>query len=56
MKIPYVDLSEQYRLERKILLKKIDKTLSTGQFVGGNEIDIFENKIKNCAKSSIVLV
>ena len=39
MKIPYVDLSEQYRLERKKLLKKIDKTLSTGQFVGGNEID-----------------
>ena len=50
MKIPYVDLSEQYRLERKKLLKKIDKTLSTGQFVGGNEIDIFENKIKKLCK------
>lgn len=50
MKIPYVNLSEQYRLERKKLLKKIDKTLLTGQFVGGEEIEKFENNIKKLCK------
>lgn len=45
MKIPYINLSLQYNFDRKNLLKIIDKTLSTGQYVGGNQIEKFENKI-----------
>ena len=45
MKIPYVNLKKQYLYERKKLLKIIDKTFSTGNWVGGDEVVKFENTI-----------
>ncbi len=45
MKVPYINLSQQYNSERKSLLEIIDKTLSSGSYVGGMEIEKFEKKI-----------
>ena len=45
MKIPYVNIKKQYQDERSQLLKIIDKTLSNGSWVGGEEIIKFENNI-----------
>lgn len=50
MKIPYVNLRHQYGLERKNLLKIIDKTLSKGDWVGGDEVARFENRISKLCK------
>ncbi len=52
--VPYVDIAQQWKRERKELIKIIDKTLSTGSYVGGDEIVKFEKNIekklgvKNC--------
>ena len=46
MKIDYVDLKQQWLTERKDLLPIIDKVLSTGKFIGGEEVKKFENNIK----------
>ena len=51
MKIDYVNLAYQYKLERHKLIKIIDKTLLTGEFVGGKQILDFEKKIANLCKS-----
>ena len=40
--IPFVNLSKQWETERKYLLKIIDKTLLSGLWIGGNEVE--ENK------------
>ena len=45
MKIPYVNIIKQYKSEKKKLLKLIDKTLQSGNWVGGPEVEKFENKI-----------
>ncbi len=50
MKIKYVNLSSQYLKEKKALLKVIDKTLATGEHVGGKQIREFEKKIENLLK------
>lgn len=50
MKIKYVNLSSQYFKEKKALLKVIDKTLATGEYVGGKQIREFEKKIENLLK------
>ena len=42
MKIPYVDLSYKKKKERKNLINIFEKILKKGQFVGGDEVDIFE--------------
>ena len=39
--INFVDLKKQWKLEKKELLPILDKILSTGSFVGGEEIDLF---------------
>ena len=44
MKIPYVNIKKQYLSERKKILKILDKTLSTGSWVGGSEVELFEKK------------
>jgi dTDP-4-amino-4,6-dideoxygalactose transaminase len=44
MKISYVDLSYKNK-SKKDLIKVFKKVLDKGQFVGGNEIDLFEKKI-----------
>ena len=51
MKIPYVNMLKQYKHERKQLLKTIDKTLYSGNWVGGSEIEKFEKKISKICKT-----
>lgn len=48
--IPFVNISKQWQIEKKNILKVIDNTMSTGFHVGGEEIFIFEKKIKNLCK------
>ena len=43
--IPYINLSAQWEEEKKDLLPIIEKILSSGQYVGGKEIEKFENEI-----------
>jgi len=45
MKIPYVDLSRQYKQERKKIIKAIDEVLLQGNYVGGDQVDLFEKRI-----------
>ena len=45
MKIPYVDLSRQYKEERKKIIKVIDEVLLKGNYVGGDQVDLFEKRI-----------
>jgi len=51
MKIPYVDLSYQWTLERKSILKIIDKIASKDLWVSGNEIKKFEKNISKICKT-----
>ncbi len=55
MKIPYVNLKKQYLSERSELLKIIDKTFLSGDWVGGDEVVKFENKIKNICGTKYAL-
>ena len=55
MKIPYVNLKKQYLSERKEILKIIDKTLSSGNWVGGDEVTKFEKKIAKICKTKFAL-
>lgn len=45
MKINYVNLTKQYQLEKKKILKVIDTVLASGNYVGGPEILKFEKQI-----------
>ena len=51
MKIPFVNLKKQYIEEKKNLLRVIDNTIKTGEWVGGSEIDSFEKKISKICKT-----
>ena len=51
MKIPYVNLRRQYSKERKELLSEIDKSLSSGNWIGGDEVNNFEKKISKICNS-----
>ena len=51
MKIPYVNIKKQYNSEKKQLLKIIDKSLSTGSWVGGPDVELFEKKISKICKT-----
>ncbi len=52
MKIPYVNLKLQYFNEKKQLLKIIDKTLSSGNYVTNqDEVKKFENKISSICRT-----
>jgi len=48
--IPYVNLGTQWQDDRHELLPIIDKVLSRGQYVGGDEVDKFEMKISELCK------
>tara|TARA_B100001146_G_scaffold214427_1_gene215681 strand:- start:236 stop:1333 length:1098 start_codon:yes stop_codon:yes gene_type:complete len=52
LKIPYVNLSLQWQQEKKELLPLIDQVLSKGQFVGGEEVEIFEHNISKLCESN----
>ena len=43
--INYVDLSKQWKDERKDLLSLLDKALSKGTYVGGDQVLKFEKNI-----------
>jgi dTDP-4-amino-4,6-dideoxygalactose transaminase len=43
--IPYVNLSAQWQAERNDLLPIIDRVLSSGQYIGGSEVEAFEKKV-----------
>ena len=43
--IPYVNLSAQWQDDRLELLPIVDNVLGSGQYVGGDEVDKFEEKI-----------
>ena len=43
--IPYVNLGAQWQDDRLELLPIIDKVLSSGQYVGGDEVDKFEEQV-----------
>ena len=47
MKIPYINLQSQWEEEKNELWPIIETILSSGNFVGGKEIEKFENKITN---------
>ena len=51
MKIPYVNIQKQYKAERKKILKVIDNTLNSGNWVGGSEIEKFEKNISRICKT-----
>jgi dTDP-4-amino-4,6-dideoxygalactose transaminase len=48
--IPYINLKKKYLVEKKDLLKIIDKTLSTGNWVTGQEVEKFEKNIARLCK------
>ena len=45
MKIPYVDLKNEWKKEKRELLPIIEKILSKGAYVIGSEIDLFERNV-----------
>ena len=49
--IKFVDLKDQWKAEKSQLLPLIDKILSSGEFVGGKEIGLFEKKIATYTES-----
>ncbi len=51
MKIPYVNIKQQYKDEKKNILNVIDKVLKSGSWVGGSEIERFEKNISKFCKT-----
>ena len=51
MNIKYVDLKKDFQANKKKILNIIDRTLSTGEWVGGREIDLFEKNIRSYKKT-----
>ena len=45
--VPYVDITAQWLEEREHLLPILDKVLSGGQYVGGKEVQEFEDAAKS---------
>ena len=45
--IPYINLSKQFSEEKKSLLPKIEKVLSSGKYILSDEVNKFESKICN---------
>jgi dTDP-4-amino-4,6-dideoxygalactose transaminase len=50
MKIPYVDLSYRNK-SRKKLISIFEKVLKKGQFIGGDEVTLFEKKIAKLCRT-----
>ena len=55
-KIPYVNLGEQYRREKKDLLPLIDKIFSSGNYILGNEVLKLEENIIKVMKLLLNLI
>lgn len=52
MKINYVNLEKQYKIERKHILRVVDKTFLSGSYVGGDQILRFEKNISKICNSN----
>ena len=54
VRIPYVNLSEQFQKEKKALIKEIERVLSSGKYILSEEVEKFEKgvcdylKVKYC--------
>lgn len=44
MKVPYVDFSRQYAMERRDLLRAIDRVMGRGEYIMGPEVADFERR------------
>ena len=44
-KIPFLNIGQQWKMEKRLLLPIIKKILSSGKYVGGEEIEKFEKRI-----------
>ena len=55
IKIPYIKLSDQWQKEKKDLLKIIDNVLKSGNYVGGDNVDLFEKNISKYTKSKYTI-
>jgi len=51
MKIPYIDLTLQWKKEKKFLSPIINKVLEKGHYVFGKEVEIFEKNISSLCKT-----
>lgn len=51
MKVPYVDISSQYQSHKDELLASIDKVLSSGRYVLGDEVEKFESAFAHLCKT-----
>ena len=51
MKIPYINLKKQYYFEKAQILKIINKVIGSGEWVGGSEVNLFENNISKICKT-----
>ena len=45
MNISYVNLAKQYNLERKNIIQIVDRVFSSGKYIGGDDVEIFQKKI-----------
>ena len=45
MKVPFVDLSREFKILRKDLIKTFDEVGKSGQYIRGERLEKFENKI-----------
>jgi len=57
MKIPYVDIAAQFEAYRGELLQAVEGVLTSGQYIGGQEIEKFENAFaKLCGTEHAIAV
>ncbi len=52
MNIPYVDIGGQYVENQEEILSKLDELLSSGQYIGGEIVEEFENNINKYVGTS----
>ena len=49
-KIPYINLIKQSREEKKEIFKALNRLFLKSEFISGDEVEIFEQNIKNFLK------
>ena len=50
-RIPYVNIADQWKKEKRLLMPLIEKILSKGLYVGGDKVSKFEKKIGKFPKN-----
>lgn len=54
-KIPYINLGSQWAEEKEGLLPILDKVLSSGQYIGGKEVELLEERISELCGSKFCI-